>query len=180
MRGDARALVQDLHRGCRRTDLHHFVHQIVGHAVQVQSEDDVIIDVHAGAIPLTQVEWFGGQRLQCRLVHGLEYAGAAALPFTERTMAHPRTLRQTARSAGQHASAQHSRRDPRLPAAGTVVRREYAGTAVEVLILEDGFEYDGIRYDSLSAIATKVTGTRWNGFLFFGLSRRTGRKGARR
>jgi hypothetical protein len=92
----------------------------------------------------------------------------------------PRTLRQTARSSAQHASAQHARRDPRLPAAGTVVRREYAGRAVEVLVLEDGFEYDGIRYDSLSAIATKVTGTRWNGFLFFGLARRTGRKGARR
>ena len=87
----------------------------------------------------------------------------------------PRTLRQSAR-----AEAHHARRDPRLPPAGTVVRREYGGTAVEVLILEDGFEYDGIRYDSLSAIATKVTGTRWNGFLFFGLTRRMGRKGARR
>jgi hypothetical protein len=88
----------------------------------------------------------------------------------------PRALKQTA----ARASAHQARRDPRLPEARTVIRREYAGRSVEVVVIEDGFEYDGIHYDSLSAIATKVTGTRWNGFLFFGLARRTHRKRGRR
>jgi hypothetical protein len=38
-------------------------------------------------------------------------------------------------------------------------------------VLDDGFEYDGRQYRSLSAIAIEITGTRWNGFLFFGLTR---------
>jgi hypothetical protein len=38
-----------------------------------------------------------------------------------------------------------------------------------VTVLANGFEYLGKHYDSLSAIAYRVTGTRWNGFHFFGL-----------
>jgi hypothetical protein len=40
---------------------------------------------------------------------------------------------------------------------------------VKVAVLEYGFEYKGKRFDSLSSIASRVTGTRWNGFSFFGL-----------
>jgi hypothetical protein len=38
--------------------------------------------------------------------------------------------------------------------------------------LENGFEYQSQQYRSLSAIAREITGTRWNGLLFFGLSER--------
>jgi hypothetical protein len=69
-------------------------------------------------------------------------------------------------------SAGGVRRDRRLPAAGSVVCRSYQGRNVEVKILSDGFECEGQRYDSLSAVARKVTGTRWNGLLFFGLTKR--------
>jgi DUF2924 family protein len=41
-------------------------------------------------------------------------------------------------------------------------------------VLKDGFEYQGQKYKSLSAIARAVTGTRWNGPLWFGLARRNG------
>lgn len=61
------------------------------------------------------------------------------------------------------------RRDPRLPATGTVLTRSYQGKVIEVTVLEDKFLYSGKTYPSLSAIAYRVTGTRWNGFLFFGL-----------
>jgi hypothetical protein len=44
-----------------------------------------------------------------------------------------------------------------------------------VKVLETGFEYNGAVYASLSAVALQITGTRWNGFLFFGIH-----KGARR
>lgn len=69
-------------------------------------------------------------------------------------------------------------RDPRLPPPGTVLRREHKGEVHEVVVLRDGgFEHQGVRYKSLSAIAAKVTGTRWNGFGWFGLS--TPKGGAR-
>jgi hypothetical protein len=59
--------------------------------------------------------------------------------------------------------------DPRLPPPGTYLEREYKGRRVIVKILVDGFEFDSRRYRSLSAIAREVTGTKWNGFLFFNL-----------
>ncbi len=65
------------------------------------------------------------------------------------------------------------RRDPRLPEPGTVLTRDYKGTQYRVTIQPDGFEYDDQRYRSLSSIARQITGTNWNGFLFFGLTRRT-------
>jgi hypothetical protein len=65
-----------------------------------------------------------------------------------------------------------ARRDPRLPAAGTVLTRVYRGAPVLVKVLERGFEYNGATYTSLSSIAYRATGTRWNGFLFFGLKGR--------
>ena len=61
-------------------------------------------------------------------------------------------------------------RDLRLPAAGAVLRRRYRGRMVEVQVLDSGFQFEGRPYDSLSAIASEVTGTRWNGFTFFGLA----------
>jgi Protein of unknown function (DUF2924) len=61
------------------------------------------------------------------------------------------------------------RRDHRLPAAGSVLKRSYRGHAIVVKVLDDGFEYNGQTHHSLSAIASQVTGTRWNGFAFFGL-----------
>jgi hypothetical protein len=60
-------------------------------------------------------------------------------------------------------------RDPRLPQAGTTLERHYQGKTVCVQVLKDGFEYEGRQYGSLSSIASSVTGTRWNGFSFFGL-----------
>jgi hypothetical protein len=52
---------------------------------------------------------------------------------------------------------------------GTKLIREFKGRKHEVLVLERGFEYKGEVYKSLSAIANKITGTRWNGKVFFGI-----------
>lgn len=62
-----------------------------------------------------------------------------------------------------------TQRDSRLPKPGTIIKREYQGRAICAKVLESGFEYDGRRFDSLSAIACEVSGTRWNGFEFFRL-----------
>lgn len=63
-------------------------------------------------------------------------------------------------------------RDPRLPPVGTVLRRVFEGTTHAVTVCAEGFEYAGRQYTSLSAIATQIAGTRWNGYLFFGLKKR--------
>ena len=58
-------------------------------------------------------------------------------------------------------------RDPRLPSVGTVLTRVHGTTEHTVTVLIDGFEYRGERYRSLSKIARVITGTPWNGYLFF-------------
>ncbi len=63
-------------------------------------------------------------------------------------------------------------RDPRLPKAGTVLKRAFGNKTVEVEVLDAGFKYDGKTWRSLSAIANAVSGTSWNGFLFFNLQTR--------
>ncbi len=63
-----------------------------------------------------------------------------------------------------------SKPDPRLPIPGTILTREYRGQTIAVTVLDAGFEYAGQVYRSLSAVAKVVTGSHWNGRLFFGLA----------
>lgn len=62
--------------------------------------------------------------------------------------------------------------DLRMPPPGTEIRRRFGNRDIVVKVLSKGFEYEHRRYRSLSAIAREVTGTRWNGLLFFGLTER--------
>jgi hypothetical protein len=64
--------------------------------------------------------------------------------------------------------------DPRIPSPSSVIVREYKGRTIRVVVLagDDGFEYDGERYRTLSAIAKIVTGGHINGFRFFQLGPR--------
>ncbi len=61
------------------------------------------------------------------------------------------------------------RSNGRMPSVGTILTRQYKGRTIEAQVLVDGFEYEGQRYTSLSAVAKAVTGAHWNGHLFFGL-----------
>ena len=69
-----------------------------------------------------------------------------------------------------------ARRRPadRLPIAGTRLVREWQGVAHTVTVTRDGFEWQGRPYRSLSAVARAITGTRWNGWTFFGLKNHRG------
>jgi hypothetical protein len=60
--------------------------------------------------------------------------------------------------------------DGRIPSVGTLLKREFRGRIVAVKVLASGFEYEGRNYGSLSAIATEVAGSRWNGLAFFRLT----------
>ena len=57
----------------------------------------------------------------------------------------------------------------RLPIPGTVITKEYKDAKYQVKVLEKGFEYKGKIYKTLSAIAKEITGSHWNGYLFFNL-----------
>ncbi len=58
---------------------------------------------------------------------------------------------------------------------GVLLQRDYKGRRIQVKVLDDGFEYLGERYKSLTAIADAVTGKHWNGYHFFNV----GKKGAK-
>ena len=60
------------------------------------------------------------------------------------------------------------------PITGTRLIREFQGVEHTVTVLQDGYEYQGRPYQSLSAIARAITGTRWNGWVFFGLKNKRG------
>ena len=66
-------------------------------------------------------------------------------------------------------------RTDQMPIAGTRLLREWQGVEHVVTVTADGFEWQGRPYKSLSAIARAITGTRWNGWVFFGLKNRRGR-----
>jgi hypothetical protein len=62
-------------------------------------------------------------------------------------------------------------RDPRLPPPGTLLKRVHNGLTHTVQVLPTGFLYNGVAYASLSKLARAITGSNWNGFTFFGLTR---------
>jgi hypothetical protein len=61
------------------------------------------------------------------------------------------------------------------PIAGTRLIREWRGVEHSVTVRQEDFEYQGQPYKSLSAVARGITGTRWNGLVFFGLKNTRGR-----
>ncbi|MDB5595132.1 MAG: hypothetical protein JWM36_2093 [Hyphomicrobiales bacterium] len=76
-------------------------------------------------------------------------------------------LKRLLAQAGRNGSA-----PPARIKVGSVIVREYQGTVHEVVVVQDGFLWQGGTYASLSSIAQKITGTIWNGPRFFGLRTR--------
>ena len=64
-------------------------------------------------------------------------------------------------------------RHNQLLKSGTKLVRTYKGKKYSVIVKDDGFEYDGQIYSSLTKIANSITGTHWNGWIFFGLRKTT-------
>src|SRR5690606_29527656 len=58
---------------------------------------------------------------------------------------------------------------PRNPVVGTRLVREWDGVEHTVTVMKDGFDWQGRKFKSLSAVARAITGTQWNGYRFFGL-----------
>jgi hypothetical protein len=81
----------------------------------------------------------------------------------------PAAPAETSGNGGTATSAFRVEADDRLPMVGTLLKRRYKGQTVQVRVLEQGFEFDGEVYRSLSAVTRKVTGAHWNGYHFFDL-----------
>lgn len=89
------------------------------------------------------------------------------------------TLERLRAMAKQHAGQKPAERKvrPQLrPVAGTKLVREWEGIEHCVTVRLDDFEYLGRPYKSLSSVAREITGTKWNGWVFFGLKTSQGRK----
>ena len=64
--------------------------------------------------------------------------------------------------------------DSRVPVPGTDLVRKYKGRTYTVKVRPDGFQYGDEIFTSLSAVAERITGAHWNGYLFFGLKKKSG------
>ncbi len=67
-------------------------------------------------------------------------------------------------------------RDPRLPAVGDKLVREFKGRNIEVLVTEDGFEYEDQTFKSISAVARRIVGYQISGPVFFKLDKPSEKK----
>ena len=79
----------------------------------------------------------------------------------------PKNTKPTVSTAGTNVLS--AGRDKRLPPPGNCIQRVYKDKIIQVIVLDDGFELDGNKYKTLSAIAKFVTGSHVNGFHFFQL-----------
>ena len=62
-------------------------------------------------------------------------------------------------------------RDNRLPAPGSIITKTYRGKTIEVKVLENGFEYEGKVFKSISRVAMTIVKRPISGYVFFGLTK---------
>ena len=74
------------------------------------------------------------------------------------------------REQAKNTSLRSKKKKKFQPQIGTKIVKEYHEKTYEVLVVDDGFAYEGEVFKSLSAIANKITGTKWNGLKFFGVA----------
>lgn len=108
-------------------------------------------------------------RLQEKKYGGLSPATIARAMTLAQDAPIRRRLPASVEAPGARGAPPSRARDSRLPPPGAELRRVWNGVEHVVTVTEDGFLYGGKRYKSLSRIAREITGTRWNGYGFFGL-----------
>jgi hypothetical protein len=113
-----------------------------------------------GAVPVNH----GAHLLRRRLAYELQARTLGDL--SAETQRRLRRLRQSFKADPQH---KPMLRRPLKP--GLVLTRSWQGVLHQVQVTDQGFDYRGERYRSLSEVARRITGTRWSGPLFFGLKK---------
>jgi hypothetical protein len=105
---------------------------------------------------------FGPDLLRRSIAHRIQEKAYGGLPPSTR-----RLLDQLVKAAMAKPNGRLEL--PRRIKPGSELVRTWKGKSCRVMVMADGFAYDGKRFASLSEIATEITGTRWNGPRFFGL-----------
>lgn len=108
---------------------------------------------------------FNRRYLESRLAYRIQELAYGGLKPA--TLARLRALGEQYAPKGKGALGKAKATD--RPIAGTKLIREWQGVEHTVTVLSDGYEWEGRPYKSLSAVARAITGTRWNGLVFFGL-----------
>jgi hypothetical protein len=114
---------------------------------------------------------FGPDLLRRSIAHRIQEKAYGGLPTSTR-----RLLDQLVKAAGAKPNGRLQL--PRRIKPGSELVRTWNKKSHRVMVMADGFAYDGKTYPSLSEIATEITGTRWNGPRFFGLRSASGRETA--
>ena len=117
----------------------------------------------------TEPPAFNRKNLEARLAYRIQELSLGGLSSDTRK----RLKDLGERVDGGKPLVRHQRVDNR-PATGTQLIREWKGQEQVVTVTPQGYEWCGRPYKSLSAVARAITGTRWNGWVFFGLRRQGG------
>lgn len=132
-----------------------------------------------GGVPPAYNRTFIIKRLAYR-IQELTYGG-----LSERTQIKMREILDTydidenGCDRSERQTQREKRRRLEVPVTGTRLVREWNGRRYEVIVVPGGFEYDGKKYRSLTAITKAITGTHWNGRAFFGFRNDNLKRGAR-
>ena len=113
---------------------------------------------------------FGPDLLRRSIAHRIQEKAYGGLPASTR-----RLLDQLVKAAVAKPNGRLEL--PRRIKPGSELVRTWKGKSYRVMVMADGFAYDGERFASLSEIASEITGTRWNGPRFFGLRTKGGADG---
>jgi hypothetical protein len=142
--------------------------QVIGRLAAIKTMDIVALKAMWRDLFAAEPPPYNRKFLESRLAYRVQELAYGGLK--------PETLKRLAALAEElePGSAARGNRDNR-PIAGTTLMREWRGVEHCATVLADGYEYDGRPYKSLSAIARAITGTRWNGLIFFGLKSQRGR-----
>lgn len=113
----------------------------------------------------------GPDLLRRGIAYRLQERGQGSLTASARREIE-RMIKQLGKNGGDLGSSASSLKP------GTRLVRSWRGKTHQILVLDDGFEFDGRRYASLTQIASDITGTHWSGPRFFGLVSRGRRNGS--
>jgi hypothetical protein len=154
---------------------------------RLEAAADPAVEAELGRLPTTPI---AGLRKRYRELFRTEPPRAFGPDLLRRTIAHRiqekaygGLSRPTQRLLDQLVKAAMAKPNgrlelPRRIKPGSELVRTWKGKTYRVTVMADGFAYDGERFDSLSEIASDITGTNWNGPRFFGLRSASNKAGA--
>ena len=141
--------------------------QVIGRLAEIRTMDIVALKAMWRELFAAEPPPYNRRFLESRLAYRVQELAYGGLK--------PETLKRLAALAEELEPRSGTRSGDHRPIAGTRLMREWQGVEHCATVLADGYEYDGRPYRSLSAIARAITGTRWNGLVFFGLKSQQGR-----